>query len=97
MQKHYLQKIVQKVYDNGDIYKGSYEGKYCISCETFVPENQIVGENGCPDCGKELGVVKEESYFFKMSKYQDQLLQHIEDNPEFILPRSRRNEVISFI
>jgi len=92
-----VQKIVQKVYDNGDIYKGSYEGKYCISCETFVPENQIVGENGCPDCGKELGVVKEESYFFKMSKYQDQLLKHIDDNPNFILPKSRRNEVISFI
>jgi methionyl-tRNA synthetase len=92
-----VQKIVQKVYDNGDIYKGSYEGKYCISCETFVPENQIVGENGCPDCGKELTVVKEESYFFKMSKYQDQLLKHIEENPEFILPKSRRNEVISFI
>ena len=92
-----VQKIVQKVYDNGDIYKGSYEGKYCISCETFVPENQIVGENGCPDCGKELGVVKEESYFFKMSKYQDQLLKHIEENPNFILPKSRRNEVISFI
>ncbi|MCK5780679.1 MAG: methionine--tRNA ligase, partial [Psychrilyobacter sp.] len=92
-----VQKIVQKVYDNGDIYKGSYEGKYCISCETFVPENQIVGENGCPDCGKELGVVKEESYFFKMSKYQDQLLKHIDENPSFILPKSRRNEVISFI
>ncbi|WP_028855574.1 methionine--tRNA ligase [Psychrilyobacter atlanticus] len=95
--KKAVQKIIQKVYDNGDIYKGSYEGKYCVSCETFVPENQIVGENGCPDCGKELGVVKEESYFFKMSKYQDMLLKHIDENPEFILPKSRRNEVISFI
>jgi methionyl-tRNA synthetase len=95
--KKAVQKIVQKVYDNGDIYKGSYEGKYCVSCETFVPENQIVGENGCPDCGKELSVVKEESYFFKMSKYQDILLKHIDENPDFILPKSRRNEVISFI
>lgn len=95
--KKAVQKIIQKVYDNGDIYKGSYEGKYCVSCETFVPENQIVGENGCPDCGKELSVVKEESYFFKMSKYQDILLEHIDNNPEFILPKSRRNEVISFI
>jgi len=95
--KKAVQKIVQKVYDNGDIYKGSYEGKYCVSCETFVPENQIVGENSCPDCGKELSLVKEESYFFKMSKYQDILLKHIDENPNFILPKSRRNEVISFI
>ncbi len=92
-----VKKIIKKVYDKGDIYKGAYEGKYCVSCETFVPENQIVGENGCPDCGKDLRVVKEESYFFKMSKYQDALLKHIDENPEFILPTSRRNEVISFI
>ncbi|MEG0729961.1 MAG: methionine--tRNA ligase, partial [Cetobacterium sp.] len=81
----------------GDIYKGEYEGKYCVSCETFVPENQVVNENHCPDCGKELRVVKEESYFFKMSKYQDELLKHIDENPDFILPHSRRNEVTSFI
>lgn len=92
-----VKKIIEKVYSKGDIYKGSYEGKYCVSCETFVPENQIVGENSCPDCGKDLRIVKEESYFFKMSKYQDQLLEHIEKNPDFILPQSRRNEVISFI
>jgi len=95
--KKSVKKILEKVYVNGDIYKGSYEGKYCVSCETFVPENQIVGENSCPDCGKDLRIVEEESYFFRMSKYQDALLKHIEANPNFILPQSRRNEVISFI
>lgn len=95
--KKAVAKILKKVYEKGDIYKGEYAGKYCVSCETFVPENQIVGENSCPDCGKDLRIVKEESYFFKMSKYQDALLEHIEKNPDFILPRSRRNEVISFI
>lgn len=92
-----VKKILKKVYENGDIYKGEYEGKYCVSCETFVPENQIVNGNCCPDCGKELRTVKEESYFFKMSKYEKQLLEYIEKNPTFILPVSRRNEVISFI
>ena len=95
--KKAVTKILKKVYEKGDIYKGEYEGKYCVSCETYVPENQIVGGNGCPDCGKELRLVKEESYFFKMSKYQDALLDHIEKNPNFILPHSRKNEVISFI
>lgn len=95
--KDAVKKILKKVYENGDIYKGEYSGKYCVSCETFVPENQIVNGNHCPDCGKELRVVKEESYFFKMSKYQDALLAHIETHPDFILPRSRRNEVVSFI
>ena len=90
-------KIFKKVYDKGDIYKGSYEGKYCVSDETFVPDNQVIGENGCPHCGKELRVVKEESYFFRMSKYREALLAHIEANPDFILPESRRNEVVSFI
>ena len=92
-----VKKILKKVHEKGDIYKGEYSGKYCISCETFVPENQVVNGNHCPDCGKELRIVKEESYFFKMSKYQDALLKHIEEHPDFILPRSRRNEVISFI
>ncbi len=95
--KEAVTKILKKVYEKGDIYKGEYEGKYCVSCETYVPENQIVGENNCPDCGKELRLVKEESYFFKMSKYQDALLDHIEKNPDFILPHSRKNEVVSFI
>lgn len=95
--KEAVKKILKKVYDNEDIYKGEYSGKYCVSCETFVPENQIVNGNHCPDCGKELRVVKEESYFFKMSKYQDALLAHIDSHPDFILPRSRKNEVVSFI
>lgn len=95
--KEAVKKILKTVYDKGDIYKGEYEGKYCVSCETFVPENQIINNNCCPDCGKELRTVKEESYFFKMSKYQELLLEHIEKNPDFILPISRRNEVISFI
>lgn len=95
--KEAVKKIIKTVYDKGDIYKGEYEGKYCVSCETFVPENQIVNGNHCPDCGKELTMVKEESYFFKMSKYQDALLEHIESHPDFILPHSRKNEVVSFI
>lgn len=95
--KEAVKKIIKTVYDKGDIYKGEYEGKYCVSCETFVPENQIVNGNHCPDCGKELTMVKEESYFFKMSKYQDALLEHIDTHPDFILPHSRKNEVVSFI
>lgn len=95
--KDAVKKILKTVYDKGDIYKGEYEGQYCISCETFFPENQIVEPGHCPDCGKKLSTVKEESYFFKMSKYQEALLQHIEEHPDFILPHSRRNEVISFI
>ncbi|WP_442486567.1 methionine--tRNA ligase [Fusobacterium necrophorum] len=95
--KNAVKKILKAVYDKGDIYKGEYEGQYCISCETFFPENQIVEPGHCPDCGKKLSTVKEESYFFKMSKYQEALLQHIEEHPDFILPHSRRNEVISFI
>ncbi|WP_448819897.1 methionine--tRNA ligase [Cetobacterium sp.] len=95
--KDAVKKIIKTVYDKGDIYKGEYEGKYCVSCETFVPENQIVNGNHCPDCGKELRTVKEESYFFKMSKYQEALLKHIETHSDFILPHSRKNEVISFI
>lgn len=95
--KEAVKKIIKTVFDKGDIYKGEYEGKYCVSCETFVPENQIVNGNHCPDCNKELTMVKEESYFFKMSKYQDALLEHIESHPDFILPHSRKNEVVSFI
>ncbi|WP_337742587.1 methionine--tRNA ligase [Fusobacterium gonidiaformans] len=95
--KDSVKKILKTVYEKGDIYKGEYEGQYCISCETFFPENQIVEAGHCPDCGKKLSTVKEESYFFRMSKYQDALLKHIEEHPDFILPHSRRNEVISFI
>jgi len=95
--KKAVKKILEIVHEKGDIYKGEYEGKYCVSCETFFPENQLNGSNKCPDCGKELTVLKEESYFFKMSKYADALLKHIDEHPDFILPHSRRNEVISFI
>ena len=95
--KDAVKKIIKTVYDNGDIYLGEYEGLYCVSCETFVPKNQAKDEKYCPDCGKELRVVKEESYFFKMSKYEDRLLKYIEDNPEFIKPKYRKNEVVSFI
>ena len=95
--KKAVKNILKVVHEKGDIYKGEYEGKYCVSCETFYPENQLNGSNNCPDCGKELILLKEESYFFKMSKYADQLLKHIDENPDFILPHSRRNEVIAFI
>ncbi|MGM0507572.1 MAG: methionine--tRNA ligase [Fusobacteriota bacterium] len=94
--KESVRKIFKKVNDNGDIYKGNYEGLYCVSCENFVPKNQAE-DNKCPDCGKELRTVKEESYFFKMSEYGDKLLKHIEENPDFIQPEYRKNEVISFI
>lgn len=95
--KDSVKKIVKKVYDNGDIYKGEYEGLYCVSCETFVPKNQAIDEKYCPDCKKELTTVKESSYFFKLSKYQDRLIKYIEENPDFIKPSYRKNEVISFI
>ena len=91
-----VQKIFQTIYDKGDIYKSEYEGHYCTPCETFFTERQLVDGN-CPDCGRPTELIKEESYFFKMSKYQDQLLQYIEDHPDFIQPATRRNEMISFI
>jgi len=81
----------------GDIYKDFYEGHYCVSCETFFPETQLVDGEFCPDCGRATSVVKEESYFFKLSKYEDRLLEHYANNPDFILPRSRANEVINFV
>ncbi|HIC43287.1 MAG TPA: methionine--tRNA ligase [Sulfurimonas sp.] len=92
-----VQKAFMKMHDNGDIYKGNYEGHYCISCETFFPETQLIDGEFCPDCGKPTNIVKEESYFFKLSAYEDKLLQHYEDNQDFILPKSRRNEVINFV
>lgn len=91
-----VQKIFQTIYDKGDIYKSEYEGHYCTPCETFFTERQLVDGN-CPDCGRPTELIKEESYFFKMSKYQDRLLQYIEDHPDFIQPVARRNEMISFI
>ena len=91
-----VQTIFQKIYDQGDIYKASYQGPYCIPCETFWLERQLV-DGKCPDCGRPVESVEEESYFFRMSKYQDRLLAYIEENPDFIQPVSRRNEMINFI
>ncbi len=96
--RHYnvVQEIFTKIYDKGDIYKSTYEGLYCTPCETFWIERQLV-DGKCPDCGRPVETVQEESYFFRMSKYQDRLLQFIEDNPDFIQPVSRKNEMINFI
>lgn len=96
--RHYetVQALFQKIYDKGDIYKSEYEGFYCTSCETFFTQFQL-DEGHCPDCGKEVDIVKEESYFFKMSKYADRLLEYIESHPHFIQPESRKNEMVSFI
>lgn len=91
-----VQQIFKTIYEKGDIYKSEYEGHYCTPCETFFTERQLVDGN-CPDCGRPTELIKEESYFFKMSKYQDRLLQYIEDHPDFIQPTARRNEMISFI
>ncbi|MFW6266780.1 MAG: methionine--tRNA ligase [Halanaerobium sp.] len=95
-----VQKIFKKLYDKGDIYKGKYEGWYCTPCEAFWTERQLEEENGekvCPDCHRPVEWVEEESYFFKMGKYADRLLEHIKSHPEFIEPESRRNEMINFI
>lgn len=92
-----VQHAFMKMYEKGDIYKGEYEGHYCVSCETFFPETQLVDGEFCPDCGRSTNIVKEESYFFKLSKYEDALLKHYEQNPDFILPKSRANEVINFV
>lgn len=91
-----VQAIFQKIYDQGDIYKASYEGLYCTPCETFWTERQLT-DGKCPDCGRPVELLQEESYFFRMSKYQDRLLKYIEENPDFIQPVSRRNEMINFI
>ena len=89
-----VQKIFKKLYDQGDIYKSEYEGWYCKPCESFFTESQIV-DGKCPDCGAPVEKAKEEAYFFRMSKYADRLLKHIEDHPEFIQPESRKNEMIN--
>lgn len=89
-----VQKIFKKLYDQGDIYKGSYEGLYCTPCESFWTESQIV-DGKCPDCGREVKPAKEEAYFFKMSKYADRLIEHINTHPEFIQPVSRKNEMMN--
>ena len=89
-----VQKIFKKLYDQGDIYKGSYEGMYCTPCESFWTESQLV-DGKCPDCGREVKPAKEEAYFFKMSKYSDRLIKYIENHPHFIQPESRKNEMIN--
>ena len=89
-----VQKIFKKLYDQGDIYKGYYEGMYCTPCESFFTESQLV-DGKCPDCGREVQPAKEEAYFFRMSKYADRLIQHINEHPEFIQPVSRKNEMMN--
>ena len=89
-----VQKIFKKLYDQGDIYKGSYEGMYCTPCESFWTESQLV-DGKCPDCGREVKPAKEEAYFFKMSKYANRLIEHINTHPEFIQPVSRKNEMMN--
>lgn len=89
-----VQKIFKKFYDQGDIYKGSYEGMYCTPCESFWTESQLV-DGKCPDCGREVKPAKEEAYFFRMSKYADRLIEHINTHPEFIQPVSRKNEMMN--
>ncbi len=89
-----IQKIFKKLYDQGDIYKGHYEGKYCVPCESFFTSSQLV-DGKCPDCGREVVDAKEEAYFLKLSKYQDRLIEYYEQNPDFIKPESRKNEMIN--
>ncbi len=89
-----VQKIFKKLYDQGDIYKSSYEGHYCVPCESFFTESQLV-DGKCPDCGREVKLAKEEAYFLKLSKYQKQLEEHIENNPDFIYPESRKKEMVN--
>ncbi len=89
-----VSKIFKKLYEQGDIYKSEYEGKYCVPCESFFTASQLV-DGKCPDCGREVTDAKEEAYFLKLSKYQDKLLKYYEENPDFIKPDSRRNEMIN--
>jgi len=89
-----VQKIFKKLYYQGDIYKDAYEGLYCTPCESFWTESQLV-DGKCPDCGREVKPAKEEAYFFKMSKYADRLIEHINSHPEFIQPVSRKNEMMN--
>jgi methionyl-tRNA synthetase len=92
-----VQKAFETMYNKGDIYKGEYEGFYCVSCETFFTEKQLVDEQFCPDCGRPTSIVKEESYFFKLSKYEDKLIKWYEENDDCILPRSKKNEIVNFV
>ncbi|RUM67912.1 MAG: methionine--tRNA ligase [Sulfurospirillum sp.] len=92
-----VQKAFEVMYQNGDIYKDHYEGYYCVSCETFFTQTNLIEGGFCPDCGKETTLVKEESYFFRLSKYQDKLLKWYEDDENCILPKGKKNEVINFV
>ncbi len=89
-----VQKIFKKMYDQGDIYLGEYKGLYCVPCESFWTETQLI-EGKCPDCGRDVEERKEEAYFFKLSNYQDKLIKYIEENPDFIQPEARKNEMIN--
>jgi len=86
--------IFRKLYEQGDIYKSEYEGWYCVPCESFYTETQLV-DGKCPDCGRDVRKAKEEAYFLKLSKYQDRLMKHIEENPDFIVPESRKKEMVN--
>ena len=89
-----VQKIFKRLYEQGDIYKGKYVGKYCTPCESFWTESQLV-DGKCPDCGRECVDAEEEAYFFRMSKYADRLMDYINEHPEFIQPESRKNEMVN--
>ncbi|MGI6711306.1 MAG: methionine--tRNA ligase [Bacillota bacterium] len=95
--KKVVQYIFQKIYDKGDIYKSEYQGWYCTPCESFFTERQLGENQTCPDCGRPVELIKEESYFFKMSKYAERWLQYVEENPDFIQPVSRKNEMVNFV
>ncbi len=92
-----VQKAFEVMYEKGDIYKDMYEGHYCVSCETFFTQNQLIDNEYCPDCGKPTTIVKEESYFFKLSKYEKRLLEWYEDRDNCVLPRGKKNEVVNFV
>ncbi len=92
-----VQKAFKTMFDSGDIYKGEYEGHYCVSCETFFTDTQLIDENLCPDCGKETRIVKEESYFFRLSNYQEKLLKWYSDDEKCVLPKGKKSEVVSFV
>ncbi|HEY3347007.1 MAG TPA: methionine--tRNA ligase, partial [Nitrospirota bacterium] len=95
--KKAVQHLFTMLLDKGDIYKGAYEDWYCVPCESFWTQLQLKEGNRCPDCGRPVEKLKEESYFFRMSKYEGQLLKYIEEHPDFIQPESRRNEIVSFV
>ncbi|PSM51809.1 methionyl-tRNA synthetase [Campylobacter blaseri] len=92
-----VQNVFSKMYEKGDIYKGEYEGFYCVSCESFFPQNQLIDGEYCPDCGKPTRILKEESYFFKLSKYENELLKWYKDDERCILPKSKKNEIVNFV